>query len=73
VRISLFAVLIGAMASFASAQSEAKGACPKGKIACSEWCRKYNPSSSTCLSGHPNSCAAKVGGNDACVGDRPRS
>jgi hypothetical protein len=72
-RIFLFAVLIAAPAILASVQSEARGVCPKGKITCFEWCRKYNAASPTCLSGHPNSCAAKVGGNDACVGDRPRS
>jgi hypothetical protein len=43
--------------------------CPSGKITCFEWCRKYNASSHACLSGGSNSCATKVGGNDACVGD----
>jgi hypothetical protein len=72
-RILLFVVLVGATAIVASDRSEARALCPKGKITCYEWCRKYNSSSSTCLSGHPNSCATKIGGNNACVGDRPRS
>lgn len=46
--------------------------CPSGKITCKEWCRRYNASSKTCLKGHPNSCDAKVGGENACVGDKPR-
>lgn len=54
-------------------QTARAASCPAGKITCYQWCRRYNSSSTTCLTGHPNACNTKVGGNNACVFDRPRS
>jgi hypothetical protein len=45
------------------------GKCGAGQITCSQWCAKYRPGASDCMSGHPNSCAKKPGGARACVGD----
>lgn len=53
------------------ASTQAAASCPRGKITCFEWCKKYRPTSTTCLSGRPESCDKLVGGNNACVSPAP--
>jgi hypothetical protein len=65
-------IAFGSIVMISSVRSLA-AECPEGKITCFEWCRKYNSSSRTCLAGHPGSCDKKVGGNAACVNDKPNS
>jgi hypothetical protein len=62
----VFLLIVGMSSGSAFA---AAGKCGAGKITCAQWCAKYRPGPSNCMSGHPNSCDKKRGGANACVGD----
>jgi hypothetical protein len=60
------AVVVFACASMAG---PANAQCAAGKITCGVWCKTYNSTSATCLTGHPRSCDKKPGHANACVRD----
>jgi hypothetical protein len=78
IALAAAAILIGTgQSSWAQSSGELRVAqaaadCPPGKVTCKDWCRRYNAESKNCLTGHPNSCDKKVGGERACVDDKPR-
>ena len=41
--------------------------CPAGKITCAQWCQKYRPGTTDCMTGGPRSCEG-MGGPNTCVG-----
>jgi len=69
---SLCAFLIGT-SEFLLQFNRKPRALPKRKNNLLRMVQKVQRSFSHLSFRHPNSCAAKVGGNDTCVGDRPRS
>ena len=59
-----------ALLLLASNESHAakSGACPAGKITCSQWCARHWKRT-FCMTGLPGSCDKKPGGANACVTD----